>query len=279
MQTVAEERRVFPKSRSFTMALRVALTWAAAAPLVSGGAEAQTLRGSPASVDRIHRQALAHDLRFYANAEAIRSAHRRGELVRLEPNSNFGLADVSHPYVLPETHTFVLRLAGQYRSACGERMIVTSATRPTSMRLANSVDRSVHPTGMAIDLRRPSNARCLAWLRRTLLTLEGAGVLEAVEERFPPHFHVAVFPRQYGRYVQARTGQPTRLAAATPAPRPRAAVPDRPAPGRSYQVRRGDSLWTIARRNQVTVENLREANSLRSTTIVAGQILVIPEAR
>jgi len=241
--------------------------------------EAQTLRGSPASVERIHRQAVSHGLEFFTSSATVRSAHARGDLIRLDGNADYILADVSYPFVLPATHTFVERLASQYRNACGERLVVTSATRPTSLRLINSVAKSVHPTGMAIDLRRPRNARCLNWLRSTLLTLEAAGLVEAVEERNPPHFHVAVFPSQYTRYVQART--PGRQVASAPnrpsPPRPtlstQAASPRQPV---RYEVRRGDSLWTIARRNNITVERLREANNLRSTRIVPGQLLTIP---
>jgi LysM repeat protein len=241
----------------------------------------QTLRGSPASVDRIHRQAINHRLRFYENAAAIRDAGQRGDLVRLEGNRDYALASVSFPYVLPATATFIARLAGQYRQACGERLVVTSATRPTSMRLANSVDKSVHPTGMAVDLRRPANTRCLNWLRTTLLTLEAAGVIEAVEERNPPHFHVAVFPTPYSRYVDARSGgapvATTRLAAT---PNLAHSTPARSAAAqRTYQVRPGDSLWTIARRNNTTVARLQQANNLRSSRILAGQVLLIPDTR
>lgn len=238
---------------------------------IASTADAQSLRGSPASVERIHRQAINHGLRFFESGGAIRDAAQRGELVRLRDNADFRLHDVSYPYVLPDAHTFVARLASQYRAACGEQMVVTSATRPTAMRLVNSVVKSVHPTGMAVDLRRPSNSRCLSWLRSTLSSLTAAGVIEAVEERNPPHFHVAVFPSQYNQYVRARTGGSGsgQLAAA---PRPAPATTS----ARRYEVRRGDSLWTIARRNNVTVERLREANNLSGSRILAGQILEIP---
>jgi hypothetical protein len=242
--------------------------------LTYNSSHAQSLRGSRASVDRIHRQAVNHGLRFFPSASSIRNAHQDGELMRLGGNDDYTLVAVSYPYVLPEAYTFVVRLASQYRAACGEKLVVTSAARPTSMRLANSVDRSVHPTGMAIDLRKPTNSRCLRWLRSTLVALNSSGVLEAVEERSPPHFHVAVFPNQYDRYVQARTGgsraSATSLATVAAA---------RSAASRTYQVRRGDSLWTIARRNNTTVERLRDANNLRTSRILAGQTLLIPTAR
>jgi hypothetical protein len=239
--------------------------------------EAQTLRGSRASVERIHRQALMHDLHFYETSDGIRRAHQRGRFVRLTGNADYVLANVSHPYVLPETQTFVTRLAAQYRAACGEKLVVTSAVRPKSLRLVNGSDRSVHPTGMAVDLRRPTNARCLNWLRSTLLAVESRGVIEAVEERRPPHFHVAVFPVPYTRYVAGRGGSP-RVAAAERVTATAEAA-NAASASRQYQVRRGDTLWSIARRNNVSVDELKSSNALRSTRIQAGQLLVIPEAR
>lgn len=219
----------------------------------------------------MYTQANGHDLHFYSTADGIRRAGVRGEFVRLTGNSNYETANVSYPYVLPETHTFVQRLAAQYRSACGEKLVVTSAVRPTSMRLINSVDKSVHPTGMAVDLRKPANSRCRTWLRNTLVALEASGVLEAVEEFHPPHFHVAIFPSQYASYVNRRSGGTARFASAVTSP-----SSDGPT---KYQVRRGDSLWTIARRNGTTVDELKAANSLRTSKILAGQVLVIPVAR
>ena len=72
-----------------------------------------------------------------------------------------------------------------------------------SRKLANASSLSVHPTGIAVDLRRPSG-RCLTWLRRTLLAAERRGEIEATEERRPPHFHVAVLPSRYEKVAAAR---------------------------------------------------------------------------
>jgi hypothetical protein len=244
-------------------------------PIFAVPAESQTLRGSRASVERIHRQAVSQGLYFYESPTAVRRGVAEGKLVRLQSNADYTLAAVSYPYALPAAELFVTRLARQYRIACGERLVVTSAMRPRSFRLANSVGKSVHPTGMAIDLRRPRNGRCLSWLRRTLLSLEASGVLEAVEERNPPHFHVAVFPNQYRQYVLAQAGG---RAIASTAARP-ANSGASAAGGTRYQVRRGDSLWSIARRHGRTVDEIKSANGLRSTRIVAGQVIVIPHAR
>lgn len=243
--------------------------------------EAQTLRGSRTSVDRIHRQALNHGLHFYESASTVKRGVADGRLVRLSGNADYQLAGVSYPYVLPATVTFVERLASQYRSACGERMVVTSAMRPRSFRLVNSVDKSVHPTGMAVDLRKPTKPRCLAWLRNTLLALEATGVLEAVEERNPPHFHVAVFPTPYRQYVQ-RQGGVAPVAANSGARTAKAAAKNSAPASESkttYRVRKGDSLWTIAKRHGRSVEEIKRANDMRSSRILAGQVLVIPQAR
>ncbi len=170
---------------------------------------------------------------------------------------------MSFPYVRAETRTFVERLAGQYRRACGERMVVTSASRPQSMRLINGSDRSVHPTGIAVDLRKSNDRRCRDWLRETLVELERAGLIEATEEFRPPHFHVAVFPSPYARYVQGK-GAAVRTASAEEA---------------RYRVRSGDSLWGIARRHETSVSRLKEANGLRSDRLRIGQVLHIPGER
>jgi hypothetical protein len=168
----------------------VALTLVLAFP--TERAAAQSLRGSRASVARPYRYAEQRDLRFLRTVAGVRRAARLGRVVRLSPSADYRLHDVSLPYVRPATHAFVVELARRYRAACGERLVVTSATRPRSAQPSNASTRSVHPTGMAVDLRRPSG-RCLTWLRRDLLAQERRGRIEATEEHRPAHFHVAVY--------------------------------------------------------------------------------------
>ena len=242
--------------------------------LSASGAEAQSLRGSRTSVDLMYRQARSHELHFYETSAGVRRAAARGDFVRLSGNANYQLGSVSHPYVLPTTETFVNRLGAQYRAACGEKLVVTSAVRPKSQRLANSVAKSVHPTGMAIDLRKPTKASCLSWLRKTLSHLDGTGAIEATEEYRPPHFHVAVFPQPYTRYVSGRGARVTLASSSSGGDGKSSASASESS--RTYKVRRGDSLWTIARRNRVSVEGIKSANALRSSRIVAGQVLLIP---
>ena len=51
-----------------------------------------------------------------------------------------------------------------------------------------------------------------------------------------------------------------------------------PSNGKVYSVEKGDTLIRIARRNGITLQALREANELRSDTILIGQKLKIPVA-
>jgi hypothetical protein len=231
---------------------------------------AQSLRGSPQSVERMYQQARGAGLHFFLTGRGIRNAAEDGAFVKLTPSRDYTLKGVSYPYVKPTTRLFVERLAAQYHSACGERLVVTSAARPRSMHLFNSVSRTVHPTGMAVDLRRSSRASCRNWLRSTLLSLEGAGVLEATEEHHPAHFHVAVFPAPYHEYVAEKGVDLPPLHLKTAAARSSSSGATR------YTVRRGDSLWSIAHRNSTTVARLRAANDLNSSVIRPGQKLVIP---
>jgi nucleoid-associated protein YgaU len=231
--------------------------------LLTVPAGAQTLRGSPASVERQYRVAKEHNFTFLRTSQQVNQFVQRGYLVRLPGNSDYALANVSHPVARPEVKLFIERLSSQYRAACGERLVVTSLTRPLNAQPPNASPRSVHPTGMAVDLRVSQNARCRAWLERTLLSLEGQGVISATRERRPPHYHVSVFPRQYARYVASLQNQPASAGRTT-------------AQVIHYQVRRGDSLWTIARRHGVDVDTLKEANRLNGSRIYAGQTLRIP---
>ena len=153
----------------------------------------------------MYRQAVRGGLDFYETTTQVRRAIVRGELVALPGNANYTVSNVRTPYVRPQTKSFIADLAADYRRTCGEPMVVTSATRPMSRKLVNSSSLTVHPTGMAVDLRKPSG-RCLTWLRRTLLAAERRGAIEATEERRPPHFHVAVLPVRYQKTSLASAG-------------------------------------------------------------------------
>jgi hypothetical protein len=248
-------------------------------------AQAQTLRGSPASVERQYRVAQEHEFTFLRTSQQVRQFVDRGYLVHLPGNQNYTLARVSHSYARPEVKLFVERLSAQYRAACGEQLVVTSLTRPLNGQPPNASSRSVHPTGMAVDLRVSQQPRCRSWLESTLLSLERQGVISATREHRPPHYHVSVFPRQYARYVNSIGDGATPSVAsvgslASQASQATVATASRIVDAIEYRVRRGDSLWSIARRHGLDVDTLKAVNRLNTTRIYAGQTLQIPaEAR
>src|SRR3954454_845243 len=176
-----------------------------AAPLL-----AQSLLGSHESLLRQNQEAREHDFTYLRTSADVRDFAQQGLLVRLSGNANYELAsdEVSFPYARPEVKTFIERLSNQYRDACGERLVVTSLTRPITRQPPNASAISVHPTGMAIDLRRSDSSGCRQWLETVLLDLEGKGVLEATREQYPPHYHVAVFPNPYLQYVASGEALP-----------------------------------------------------------------------
>jgi LysM repeat protein len=277
--------------------------------LGAASAEAQSLRGSPQAMQRQNRVAVDHDYTFLQTSAQVRRFVELGLLVHLPGNDDYALASVSHPYARPAVKLFVERLAAQYRSACGEKLVVTSLTRPVREQPRNASHLSVHPAGMAVDLRVPGKASCRSWLERTLMSLERQGVLDAIRENRPPHYHVALFPEPYTRYVARVAGRnaaqlasaPQRerkpqakaeaslLVSANPPPSGENEVEsaagadllaevleEAPEAVRYYRVNRGDTLWSIARRHGTSVESLRRLNGLSSNRIVAGQRLAVP---
>jgi LysM repeat protein len=228
-------------------------------------ASAQTLRGSASSVDYQFRVAQDHNYTFIEYPVQVERFVRAGYLVPVKADRNFDLKGVSYPFVRPETRTFIQRLSDQYRRGCGEKLVITSLTRPLSRQPRNSSSKSVHPTGMALDIRRSNSRACRAWLEGVLLSLEKTGVLDATRESRPPHYHVALFPEPYARYVTNLSNRPNARVASVAA--------------QAYEVRSGDSLWDIARSYGTTVDRLQAENDLRGSRIYAGQVIRIPTGR
>jgi DNA-binding HxlR family transcriptional regulator len=227
----------------------------------ASSAHGQSLEGSKRSVDIQNRVARQHDFTFVSTTAQAKRFVELGYLVRVQTTRDYVVNRISHPYARPEVELFLTRLGRQYRSACGERLVVTSLTRPTSRQPRNASIRSVHPTGMAMDIRRSGGRACRSWLEQTLLTLEQRGVLEATRESRPPHYHVALFPSQYAAYVERKLAAVGRGGE------------------QEYRVRSGDSLWSIAQRHGTSIAELRSANDLRSSRIYAGQMLTVPAGK
>lgn len=231
-------------------------------------ASAQSLRGSPASLDRQNRVAHGHDFTYLRNRSHVEKFIGLGLLVPVRATSNVELVAVSFPYARPEVKLFIDRLSAQYSAACGERLVITSLTRPRASQPRNASPRSVHPTGMALDIRLSRSRACRDWLERALLSLERVRVLEATRERRPPHYHVAIYPQQYHNYVEAlqrrgNAAQEVHLASADEG-------------DAEYTVGRGDTLWSIARQAGTSVERIKAENGLSTSRIYAGQTLRLP---
>lgn len=213
------------------------------------------MRGSRESITQQNQHAVSHGYTFVQTSSQVADLVDSGELVRVGASRTMVLHNVSYPYARPAVKTLIDRLSAQYFNACGEKLTVTSLTRPIARQPANASDDSVHPAGMAVDLRIPSNGRCRSWLESTLLSLEASNVLDVTRERRPPHYHVAVFPETYTHYLANISGQSS-----------------------EYTVRRGDTLTAVAARTNTTVAQLRAANGLRSDLIHIGQRLTVPAA-
>lgn len=75
-----------------------------------------------------------------------------------------------------------------------------------------------------------------------------------------------------GRAAPTRPGSPNAVAIAPPQP-----VAAKVEPVSTYTVERGDSLWSIAKKNRITVAELASANHLTTNTVLhPGRKLIIP---
>ena len=229
-----------------------------AAAVGAAAADDVSLRGSAASLDEQNDQAERHDFTLLRESSQLRRFVGAGLLVPVGGSGNYRLKDVSFPYARPEVKLFIERLSEQYRRSCGEQLVVTSLTRPLVDQPHNASPRSVHPTGMALDVRRPNDPTCRAWLESTLLYLEERSVIEATRERAPPHYHVAVFAQDYAGYVKSLKTRSLSAASSR------------------HVVRRRDTVWQIARRYGTTPANILQINGLKSSLIRPGQVLKIP---
>jgi hypothetical protein len=197
----------FVPSTRLSVAMSYSLRLAAALMLLTPAASAIAgeLDGSPRAVKKAHRVARREDYTFLRTAAQVREFVKKAKLERVTSSQHVLVNNVSFPYARPAVKIFIERLAAQYFAVTGERLVITSLTRPLSRQPRNASALSVHPTGMAVDLRIPKKAAHRAWLERTLLALEDEVVLDVTKERSPAHYHVAVFPREYEKYLASRT--------------------------------------------------------------------------
>ena len=288
-------------ARRATRALRLAGALGLASALLAPGAGAQRrarssangrpddLRGSKASVEKMYDFAQRYHYTFYLTPTNIDTAIARGRLVELPGDSTYELTrGVQENYATREAKQFVTQFAPQYLYACGTPLTVTSAARAMSRQPRNANPHSVHPTGIAVDIRRPPPGPCLNWVRGALSTLEQRGYIEATEERHPVHLHIAVLSAPGSRVALPNLVQGMVAAARVPITPVQTAsnvatangeVSLTPAPARTYVVRQGDTLYDIANRTGVSVKAIADANGRAVLgTLKPGTTLKLPVA-
>lgn len=194
MQTAPQPIRLLHRSLAALLVLFLS------APLLYS----QSLLGSRTSMLLQSSVAQSSGFSYLRTPSEVEEFVDRGILVRVRPTATLQLGQgLSFPYARPEVKLFLERLSRQYAQACGEPLVATSLTRPINLQPRNASELSVHPTGMAVDLRRSWRASCRQWLESALLNLENQGVLEATREHTPAHYHVSIFPIPYKTFVAA----------------------------------------------------------------------------
>lgn len=206
-----------------------------------------TLRGSHESMVRQNEIARENAYSFLRTPDEVREYAARGILVPVTGNADYTLAKgVSFAYTRPVVKSFVEYLGAQYRQGCGEQLVVTSLTRPEALQPHNASNLSVHPAGMAMDVRAKQTPKCRVWLESTLLGLEKQGILDVTREVHPPHYHVAVFPGPMEAFLaRAGTAKPAAPTAVTPA-----AISTAPAATAASRVEPAGSLGPAVSRSR-----------------------------
>jgi hypothetical protein len=145
--------------------------------------------------------AQARGIPLMNTEEEYQSSVRSGRFVRLT-HPNLEVNEQTRPHVLPATAQFIYEVAEQFgRADCG-RLRVNGAGRLTSERPTNGSRDSVHPAGMALDLRVINlSERCYAVLSELLHEAERERRADVTREWEPEHFHVVVIPEQTARRV------------------------------------------------------------------------------
>ncbi|HET7186657.1 MAG TPA: DUF5715 family protein [Gemmatimonadaceae bacterium] len=164
-------------------------------------ARADGLAGSPSSMVHQHEIAMREDYSFLRTPKQVQALASSGALVQVIENEHLALSKVSYPFTRPEVRDFIERFAVRYHEATGTRLVITSLTRPSALQPRNAHKLSVHPAGMAVDLRVPDDSAGRAYLERSLLDMETAGALDVTREHAPPHYHIAVFAEKYQAYA------------------------------------------------------------------------------
>lgn len=157
--------------------------WPAAEVSLVGGCQTSSLQQ--------HSYALKQNLTFVTSAAEYQTLIAQGHFVRLKGPHLQVLA--KRPYALPSTVSFMQEMSAAYQATgCGQ-VVVKDAVRLMSERPPNGSWYSVHPAGMAIDIRiRYIAPECADWLRMYVRQKEAAGAVDGTHELHPEHLHIVV---------------------------------------------------------------------------------------
>lgn len=138
-----------------------------------------------------YEYASSHQLIYMTSDEEYQARIGSGYFELLQGPYLIVLA--KRPYVLPSTAKFVNQLAADYFVfGCG-KLVVTSAGRLSTERPSNGSIYSVHPFGLAVDLRtRFIPTECADWLRSYVSAKEASQEVDGTQEHHPEHLHVVV---------------------------------------------------------------------------------------
>lgn len=255
------------------------------------GRKPEALRGSRASVEKMYDFARRYRFPFYLTPATLDDAIAKDKPVPLTGDESYELAGgVGFSYATLEARDFIMQFGPQYLAACGTPLTVTSAARPLSRQPRNANPHSVHPTGIAVDIRRPYPGPCLTWVRSALSELERRGFVEATEEHHPVHIHLAILESPGTRFrlpdltngvvVARQAPDSTKVTSVAngQVSLPSADASARDAKGRVYLVRRGDTRWGVAQMAGVSVRALARINQRSPRSVLQpGTTLTLPD--
>lgn len=181
-----------------------------ASPVKSRGDHGASLLGSKESRLKQNEQADKEGLNRIKNDAELGELIASGKLVPLPENEFIEIDEKEVALKLrwcrPWVRQWLLDESPKFYRIFGEKMRITSAVRTIQHQrelrrknrnadAAEGLYASAHLTGSAIDIGKKGMGREeLSWLRRELLFLEAAGLIEATEESVSQsNFHVMVF--------------------------------------------------------------------------------------
>ena len=147
-------------------------------------------------------------------------------------------------------------LTGSLLAGCASRTVATEEPAPLA---------AAPPRAPSYDNRSPSPPAEPQGIGAKKIWMDDPALRRGPQGQPAPYGRDTVTGRPLGELPPS--GQP---------PQPGYAPLARPVPGNSVVVGRGDTLFAIARRHNVSVDALIRANNLSSDRIREGQTLVIP---